>query len=115
MSLTFKPEPMVKGNMGRNMSATDASGLYTAVAAKHARTAPLAPRLGAIGPIELRSEGGFHVRFSVGSGCRVRASARLDVGFWQGSAGLRNRVLELQPGIGAACGYSVASVELDSG
>ena len=46
---------MVKGIMGRNMSATDASGWYTAVAAKHASTAPLAPRLGLIVLSELRS------------------------------------------------------------
>ena len=47
---------MVKGTMGRKMSATDACGWYTAVAAKHASTAPLAPRLGAMGLSELRRE-----------------------------------------------------------
>ena len=48
---------MVKGSMGRNMSATDTSGWYTAVAAKHASTAPLAPRLGLIVLSELRTRG----------------------------------------------------------
>ena len=45
---TLRPVPMVKGTMGRKMSATLASGWYTAVAAKSDSTAPLAPRLGLI-------------------------------------------------------------------